>query len=181
MIQDITIQSQESESCTDCGYLAAEDLNLHYGSVQALKNINLKMQNCAITALIGPSGCGKSTFLRCLNRMNDLIPDARVTGKIEIDGVDIYDKAVDRESAHEKLTQRVAETPSAQGAPAQADRGLLGALGDLLGGSTGPRGGRREGAVEAAAKSAARAIGSQVGREIVRGVLGSLFGGRRKR
>ena len=93
----------------------------------------------------------------------------------------VYDKAVDRESAYERLTQRVTETPSAQGAPAQADRGFLGALGDFLGGSTGPRGGKHEGAVEAAAKSAARAIGSQVGREIVRGVLGSLFGGGKKR
>ncbi len=92
-----------------------------------------------------------------------------------------YDQPVDRESAHEKLAQRVAANPAAQGAPTTADRGLLGALGDFLGGSTGPRGGQREGAVQAAAKSAARAIGSQVGREIVRGVFGSLFGGKKRR
>jgi DNA helicase HerA-like ATPase len=98
-----------------------------------------------------------------------------------------YDKTVDRESAYEKLTQRVAEkAPAAKesgapaGKPAAAGGGLFGALGDLLGGSTGPRGGHREGAVEAAAKSAARAIGSQVGRQIVRGVLGSLLGGKRR-
>jgi DNA helicase HerA-like ATPase len=96
----------------------------------------------------------------------------------------VYDKAEDRESAYEKLTQRVAETAPAAGKPAAsagqpaaAGGGFLDALGGLLGGSTGPRGGRREGAVEAAAKSAARSIGSQVGREIVRGVLGSIFGG----
>ncbi|MDH5535964.1 MAG: DUF853 domain-containing protein [Betaproteobacteria bacterium] len=92
-----------------------------------------------------------------------------------------YDKTIDRESAYEKLNQRVAETAAAQGPPIEqtkAGGGLFGSIGDFLGGSTGPRGGRREGAVEAAAKSAARAIGSQVGRQIVRGVLGSLFGGK---
>jgi hypothetical protein len=97
-----------------------------------------------------------------------------------------YDKTVDRESAYEKLTQRIAEKAPAAGEsgplagkPAAAGGGLLGALGGFLGGSTGPRGGHREGAVEAAAKSAARAIGSQVGRQIIRGVLGSILGGRR--
>jgi DNA helicase HerA-like ATPase len=98
-----------------------------------------------------------------------------------------YDKTVDRESAYEKLTQRVAEKAPATGEsgapaakPAAASGGLLDALGGFLGGTTGPRGGRREGAVEAAAKSAARSIGSQVGRAIVRGVLGSILGGRRR-
>ncbi|HKU69455.1 MAG TPA: helicase HerA-like domain-containing protein [Burkholderiales bacterium] len=99
----------------------------------------------------------------------------------------VYDKAVDRESAYEKLTQRVEEkapdtkasapTAGQPPEPAQSGGGLLDALGGLLGGSTGPRGGHREGAIEAAAKSAARSIGSQVGREIVRGVLGSILGG----
>ncbi len=98
-----------------------------------------------------------------------------------------YDKVEDRESAYEKLTQRMSETPAAkpagagEAASAPAGGGLLGTLGDFLGGSTGPRGGRREGAIEAAAKSAARAIGSQVGREIIRGVLGSILGGGRRR
>jgi DNA helicase HerA-like ATPase len=97
-----------------------------------------------------------------------------------------YDKVEDRESAYEKLSQRVQEqqpvTNSGAAAP-QGDSGggLLGALGGLLGGSTGPRGGRREGAIELATKSAARAIGSQVGREIIRGVLGSILGGGRRR
>jgi len=95
----------------------------------------------------------------------------------------VYDKVVDRESAHEKLAQRVQEQVAAQPA-AETQRGgtgMFGALGDLLGGSTGPRGGRRDGVVEMAAKSAARAIGSQVGREIIRGVLGSILGGGRRR
>ena len=97
----------------------------------------------------------------------------------------VYDTLQDRESAYEKLTQRVKEQTAAQPAATQGGAssggGMFGALGDLLGGSTGPRGGRREGVVEMAAKSAARAIGSQVGREIIRGVLGSILGGGRRR
>ena len=97
-----------------------------------------------------------------------------------------YDKVEDRESAYEKLTQRVLEQqpatkPGAVSPQGDSGGGLLGALGGLLGGSTGPRGARREGAIEMAAKSAARAIGSQVGREIIRGVLGSILGGGRRR
>ena len=96
-----------------------------------------------------------------------------------------YDKAEDRESAYEKLTQRVVEElPKNKPAKAQSAKPApesSGGLMDVLTGSTGPRGGRREGAVEAAAKSAARSIGSQIGREIVRGVLGSIFGGGRRR
>lgn len=69
-------------------------VNLYYGSFQALKNIDLRIEKNKITALIGPSGCGKSTFLRTLNRMNDLIPGCRVEGEILLDGVDAYN-AVD--------------------------------------------------------------------------------------
>lgn len=69
-------------------------VNLYYGSFQALKNINLRIERNKITALIGPSGCGKSTFLRTLNRMNDLIPGCRVEGEVLLDGVDAYN-AVD--------------------------------------------------------------------------------------
>jgi DNA helicase HerA-like ATPase len=102
-----------------------------------------------------------------------------------------YEKAVDRESAYEKLTQRHAESADAPKgkapaapAPSPGDGGgggFFDVLGGILGGTTGPRGGRRPGAVEAAATSAARAIGSSVGREIVRGVLGSILGGGRRR
>ena len=67
-----------------------EQLNLHYGSFHALKDVNLSIEEGKITAFIGPSGCGKSTLLKTLNRMNDLIPDCRVTGKVTFDGEDIY-------------------------------------------------------------------------------------------
>lgn len=70
-------------------------LNLFYGSFQALKDINMDIDENQVTALIGPSGCGKSTFLKCINRMNDLIPDCRVEGDIIIDGTDIYKGGVD--------------------------------------------------------------------------------------
>ncbi len=77
------------------GSMAADGLDLHYGKFQALKNISIQMKNQAITALIGPSGCGKSTFLRCLNRMNDEVLGARVTGTVTLDGKNIYDSDVD--------------------------------------------------------------------------------------
>ncbi|OPJ59104.1 phosphate ABC transporter ATP-binding protein PstB [Clostridium oryzae] len=67
------------------------DLNLHYGSVHALKGINMDIEKNAVTALIGPSGCGKSTFLRTLNRMNDLIDTVKIDGKVLYEGNDIYE------------------------------------------------------------------------------------------
>ena len=70
--------------------LSARHLNLHYGSFQALKDVSLDVQPCTITAIIGPSGCGKSTLLRTFNRMNDLVPGARVTGEVTLDDEDIY-------------------------------------------------------------------------------------------
>jgi phosphate transport system ATP-binding protein len=70
--------------------LDIEDLNLFYGDFQALKHVNFSLENREIAALIGPSGCGKSTFIRVLNRMNDLVPSCRITGKILLDGEDIY-------------------------------------------------------------------------------------------
>ena len=66
-------------------------LNFYYGHTQALRDISVKVTRNVVTAFIGPSGCGKSTFLRTLNRMNDIIPSARVEGRVLIDGVDIYD------------------------------------------------------------------------------------------
>jgi len=66
------------------------DLNLYYGSFQALKDMNLNIAENRITALIGPSGCGKSSFLKCLNRMNDLVENCKITGEILLDGEDIY-------------------------------------------------------------------------------------------
>ncbi len=75
--------------------IKAQNLNFYYGEFQALKNISLDMLENKVTALIGPSGCGKSTFLRCLNRMNDLIEGSRVEGKLTLDGEDIYAPGVD--------------------------------------------------------------------------------------
>ncbi|WP_366515526.1 phosphate ABC transporter ATP-binding protein PstB [Nitrosomonas sp.] len=71
------------------------NVNVHYGSMHAVKNISLDIARHEIVAMIGPSGCGKSTFLRCLNRMNDTIDNCTVTGKIELDGQDINDKSID--------------------------------------------------------------------------------------
>jgi len=72
-----------------------EQLNLFYGSTQALFDVTMGVHRKAITALIGPSGCGKSTFLRTLNRMNDLIAGVRITGNVRIDGMEIYGPRVD--------------------------------------------------------------------------------------
>lgn len=73
----------------------AASLNFHYGDFQALHDINLEFERNQVTALIGPSGCGKSTFLRCLNRMNDLIPISRVDGEICLDGMNIHAPRLD--------------------------------------------------------------------------------------
>ncbi|WP_459200967.1 phosphate ABC transporter ATP-binding protein PstB [Methanococcus sp. CF] len=73
----------------------SKDVNLWYGEKKALNDINLPIYENNITALIGPSGCGKSTFLRCLNRMNDLISGVKITGKITLDEKNIYDRDVD--------------------------------------------------------------------------------------
>ena len=75
--------------------IEVEDLNLWYGSNQALQDINIKIPSKSVTALIGPSGCGKSTFLRCINRMNDLIKVCHIEGKVKIDNKNIYDEDVD--------------------------------------------------------------------------------------
>ena len=75
--------------------MKAKDVNLWYGEKQALFDVNLEIFDRSVTALIGPSGCGKSTFLRCLNRMNDVIDICRVEGDIRLDGEDIYAPQVD--------------------------------------------------------------------------------------
>ncbi|WP_419763692.1 MAG: phosphate ABC transporter ATP-binding protein PstB [Arcobacter sp.] len=80
-----------------------EDLNLWYGDNHALHNISVDLFENKITALIGPSGCGKSTFLRCVNRMNDLINSVRIDGEIIIDNKNIYDKDVDEVSVRKRV------------------------------------------------------------------------------
>jgi phosphate transport system ATP-binding protein len=75
--------------------IIADGVNVFYGEKQALFDVDLDIKQNQVTALIGPSGCGKSTFLRCINRMNDVIDGCRVDGRIVLDGTDIYDRSVD--------------------------------------------------------------------------------------
>ena len=75
--------------------ITAKNVDVYYGDKQALKSVSIDIQDKNVTAFIGPSGCGKSTFLRCFNRMNDVIPSARVKGEIILDGVDINSDAID--------------------------------------------------------------------------------------
>ncbi|HEU5285788.1 MAG TPA: phosphate ABC transporter ATP-binding protein PstB [Sphingomicrobium sp.] len=75
--------------------MRAREVSVSYGDKQALNKVSIDIHDDRVTAFIGPSGCGKSTFLRCLNRMNDTIPTARVTGRIELDGEDIHSSAMD--------------------------------------------------------------------------------------
>ena len=75
--------------------IQVESLDLHYGTTRALKNISLAVKEKVVTAFIGPSGCGKSTLLRCFNRMNDLIDNVKISGKVEIAGHDIYGGDID--------------------------------------------------------------------------------------
>jgi len=75
--------------------IETEGLNLYYGKEHVLKSVTFDIRRRSVTAFIGPSGCGKSSYLRCLNRMNDFIPGARIEGKILIDGIDIYSAATD--------------------------------------------------------------------------------------
>ena len=79
-----------AEPVTETDKLAMTGVDIYYGSHKAVRDVNLRVQVNAITAFIGPSGCGKSTVLRCFNRMNDLIPGAKVDGKVTLDGEDIY-------------------------------------------------------------------------------------------
>jgi len=95
MSQDVNNTPAVDESTRPDVKMSASQLNLWYGDTQALYDINLDMYSREVTALIGPSGCGKSTFLRCLNRMNDLIPQVKLQGNVTLDGEDIYDHSVD--------------------------------------------------------------------------------------
>ena len=83
--------------------IQVNDLSLYYGEKKALKEISRHIPANKVTALIGPSGCGKSTFLRCINRMNDLIPSVKITGELLVEGIDIYDKNVDVVNIRKKI------------------------------------------------------------------------------
>lgn len=87
-MSDIIVPQSDVKLCT-------RNVNLYYGENHALKDINLDIKTNKITAFIGPSGCGKSTYLKSLNRMNDLVPDCKITGQFLLDGEDIYADGVD--------------------------------------------------------------------------------------
>ena len=91
--------AKENINLRESGYgvykLKAKDLNLYYGPKHALKDISINILPNTVTAFIGPSGCGKSTFLRCFNRMNDLIENVKIEGQVLIDDVDIYNNLID--------------------------------------------------------------------------------------
>lgn len=75
--------------------ISASDFSVYYGKFHAVKNVNMGIRRGKVTAIIGPSGCGKSTFLRCINRMNDLVEACKTTGRLALDGADIYHKRLD--------------------------------------------------------------------------------------
>ncbi|MCI5899227.1 MAG: phosphate ABC transporter ATP-binding protein PstB [Hominisplanchenecus sp.] len=83
--------------------ISVSKLNLHYGTNHALKDVNMDIKEKHITAFIGPSGCGKSTFLKCLNRMNDLVDCVKIEGKVLLDGEDIYSPKVDTTLLRKKV------------------------------------------------------------------------------
>lgn len=85
----------ETRVQTAANRIEARKVQVYYGTNHAIRDVDVDIEDKAVTAFIGPSGCGKSTFLRCLNRMNDTIPSCRVEGKILLEGEDIYDKRVD--------------------------------------------------------------------------------------
>jgi phosphate transport system ATP-binding protein len=80
-----------------------ENLNAWFGSKHVLKDINIKIREKAVTAIIGPSGCGKTTLIRCLNRMHEIVPSARVSGKVLLNGVDIYGEDIDPVQTRRKM------------------------------------------------------------------------------
>ena len=93
-LTDVADMTAGDTSCEDA-YMTATNVDVWYGDNHAIKNVSLEVGRNEVIALIGPSGCGKSTFLRCLNRMNDTIENARVSGNISLGGHDIYSKELD--------------------------------------------------------------------------------------
>jgi phosphate transport system ATP-binding protein len=89
------VERREAPAAPADAKMVTRNVNLWYGEKQALFDVGLDIAERQVTALIGPSGCGKSTFLRCLNRMNDVIEGCRIEGEIRLDGEDVYDRSVD--------------------------------------------------------------------------------------
>jgi len=87
--------SQNISTVEDKFKMIAENVTISYGDKPAVKDVTMKFKEKSVTALIGPSGCGKTTFLRCLNRMHDMTKNAKVEGKVMIDGIDLYSKEID--------------------------------------------------------------------------------------
>jgi phosphate transport system ATP-binding protein len=87
--------ASQAETATSDWVIEARNLDVFYGNTQALQDVNLGIPENRVTAMIGPSGCGKSTFLRCINRMNDLVDIARVDGELYFGGTDVYGETVD--------------------------------------------------------------------------------------
>jgi len=87
--------SQNIPTAEDKFKMIAENVTISYGDKPAVKDVTMKFKEKSVTALIGPSGCGKTTFLRCLNRMHDMTKNAKVEGKVMIDGIDLYSKEID--------------------------------------------------------------------------------------
>ena len=92
--------------------LESKNVNVYYGALHALKDINLKIQKNSVTALIGPSGCGKSTFLRVFNRMNDYIDSFKIEGDVFMEGQNIYDKKVRVDELRKKYWNGFSKTKS---------------------------------------------------------------------
>lgn len=89
------VEKTKYDTADICDLLSVQNLNLWFGDKQVLKNINMNTPCKKLTAIIGPSGCGKSTLIRCFNRMNDLITEAKIRGSILIDGIDVYSDKMD--------------------------------------------------------------------------------------
>jgi len=104
MVTETKVESKsEANTAEEMPKVNIKDLNLYYGTFHALKSVNMKVRKNLVTALIGPSGCGKSTLLRCIDRMNDLIDTVKITGAIEIDGENVYDKNTDLISLRKRV------------------------------------------------------------------------------
>jgi phosphate transport system ATP-binding protein len=95
MLNEVHVQPADAARAESKIKMIARDVNVFYGSKKAVDSVSIDISQENVTAFIGPSGCGKSTFLRAFNRMNDTIPNARVEGRIELDGEDIYASGMD--------------------------------------------------------------------------------------